>query len=144
MRRRIIPCVDGDVLEIGVGAGANFKHYDPANVRKLYALEPNRSMLRIPRRQRLPDRADEHGVPCSIPEGVDILLLGHRDTACIQAIIQRASCTRAHLPTGNRKAPDEIHPCVDVSFIACLLIELEYVNLVERMSRLWPGKRHVA
>jgi ubiquinone/menaquinone biosynthesis C-methylase UbiE len=39
-------------LEIGVGSGANFVHYDPAKVSKLYALEPNPGMLRLADRQR--------------------------------------------------------------------------------------------
>jgi len=42
VRQQIIPLAQGKVLEIGVGSGANFRHYDPARVNKLYALEPNR------------------------------------------------------------------------------------------------------
>src|SRR5258708_10179335 len=52
IRRRIIPFAAGEVLEIGVGAGANFVHYDPSKVRKLYALEPNLGMIRLAERQR--------------------------------------------------------------------------------------------
>jgi ubiquinone/menaquinone biosynthesis C-methylase UbiE len=52
VRQRIIPLAQGKVLEIGVGAGANFVHYDPAKVNKLYALEPNPGMLRLADRQR--------------------------------------------------------------------------------------------
>ncbi len=47
VRRRIIPLARGTVLEIGVGPGVNFVHYDPAQVRKLYALEPNPGMIRL-------------------------------------------------------------------------------------------------
>jgi ubiquinone/menaquinone biosynthesis C-methylase UbiE len=36
----------GSVLEIGVGPGVNFTHYDPAKVTNVYALEPNPGMLR--------------------------------------------------------------------------------------------------
>ena len=36
IRRRIIPLAQGDVLEIGVGPGLNFVHYDPAKVKKVY------------------------------------------------------------------------------------------------------------
>ena len=42
VRQRLIPLAQGKVLEIGVGPGANFLHYDPARVSKVYALEPNR------------------------------------------------------------------------------------------------------
>src|SRR6266851_9844229 len=45
IRRRIIPLSQGNVLEVGVGPGVNFTHYDPARVSKLYALEPNPGML---------------------------------------------------------------------------------------------------
>jgi ubiquinone/menaquinone biosynthesis C-methylase UbiE len=40
------------VLEIGVGPGVNFPHYDLARVGKLYALEPNPGMIRLAERQR--------------------------------------------------------------------------------------------
>jgi len=46
IRKRIVPLAQGDVLEIGVGPGVNFPHYDSARVKKVYALEPNRGMLR--------------------------------------------------------------------------------------------------
>ncbi|SRR5260221_7597358 len=52
VRRRMIPLAHGEVLEIGVGSGANFVHYDPIRVRTLYALEPNSGMLRLAERQR--------------------------------------------------------------------------------------------
>jgi SAM-dependent methyltransferase len=46
IRRRIVPLAQGNVLEIGVGPGVNFVHYDRAKVNKVYALEPNPGMLR--------------------------------------------------------------------------------------------------
>lgn len=45
IRKRIVPLAQGDVLEIGVGPGVNFAHYDPAKVTKVYALEPNPGMF---------------------------------------------------------------------------------------------------
>jgi len=47
VRQRIVPLAQGTVLEVGVGPGVNFKHYDPAKVNKLYALEPNPGMVRL-------------------------------------------------------------------------------------------------
>ncbi len=47
VRQRIVPLAQGKVLEIGVGPGANFVHYDPARVSKIYALEPNPAMIRL-------------------------------------------------------------------------------------------------
>ena len=52
IRRRIVPLAQGSVLEIGVGPGVNFSHYDPARVSKVYALEPNPGMLRRAEGQR--------------------------------------------------------------------------------------------
>lgn len=52
VRRQIIRWAHGTVLEIGVGSGVNFVHYDATRVRKLYALEPNPGMLRLAERQR--------------------------------------------------------------------------------------------
>jgi ubiquinone/menaquinone biosynthesis C-methylase UbiE len=52
IRQWIIPLAQGTVLEIGVGSGVNFMYYDPARVRKLYALEPNSGMVRLAERQR--------------------------------------------------------------------------------------------
>lgn len=45
IRQQIIPLAQGNVLEIGVGSGANFIHYDAARVTTLYALEPNPGMI---------------------------------------------------------------------------------------------------
>jgi ubiquinone/menaquinone biosynthesis C-methylase UbiE len=56
IRQRILPLAQGEVLEIGVGSGVNFEHYDPTRVRKLYALEPNRGMMRLADEQRLKTR----------------------------------------------------------------------------------------
>jgi ubiquinone/menaquinone biosynthesis C-methylase UbiE len=52
VRQRIVPLAQGTVLEIGVGSGPNFVHYDPARVSKLYALEPNPGMVRLAEKHR--------------------------------------------------------------------------------------------
>jgi len=52
IRERIVRLAHGNVLEIGVGPGVNFVHYDPASVSKVYALEPNAGMVRLAERQR--------------------------------------------------------------------------------------------
>ena len=52
VRQQIVPLAQGTVLEIGAGSGANFAHYDPARVSKVYALEPNPGMIRLAERQR--------------------------------------------------------------------------------------------
>jgi ubiquinone/menaquinone biosynthesis C-methylase UbiE len=52
VRRRLIPRATGIVLEIGVGPGVNFAHYDTGRVTRLYALEPNPGMVRYAERER--------------------------------------------------------------------------------------------
>jgi ubiquinone/menaquinone biosynthesis C-methylase UbiE len=52
IRQRIVPWAQGQVLEIGVGPGVNFIHYDPARVNRVYALEPNPGMLRRAEEER--------------------------------------------------------------------------------------------
>lgn len=51
VRQQIIPRAQGKVLEIGVGSGANFPHYDSTKVSKLYALEPNPGMIQLAEKQ---------------------------------------------------------------------------------------------
>jgi ubiquinone/menaquinone biosynthesis C-methylase UbiE len=58
VRQRIVPLAQGTVLEIGVGPGVNFVHYDPEKVRKLYALEPNRGMVRLAEKHRRRAKVD--------------------------------------------------------------------------------------
>jgi SAM-dependent methyltransferase len=52
IRQKTIPLAGGQVLEIGAGSGANFVHYDATRVDKLYALEPNLSMIRLAQKQQ--------------------------------------------------------------------------------------------
>src|SRR5262245_32982165 len=47
VRRRIVPLAQWKVLEIGVGQGVNFVYYDYARVSKIYALEPNPTMIQL-------------------------------------------------------------------------------------------------
>src|ERR1043165_4500023 len=58
IRQQIIPQALGNVLEIGAGSGANFPHYDPIRVTKLYALEPNPGMIRLAEKKRRKTRLD--------------------------------------------------------------------------------------
>jgi SAM-dependent methyltransferase len=58
VRQRMVLLASGKVLEIGVGPGVNFTHYDPSKVSKLYALEPNRAMIRLAEAQRNQTKLD--------------------------------------------------------------------------------------
>ena len=52
LREQVIPLAQGTVLEVGAGSGANFVHYRPGRVSKLYALEPNLEMIRLAKQQQ--------------------------------------------------------------------------------------------
>lgn len=58
IRQQIIPLAQGKVLEIGVGSGANFIHYDATIVNKLYALEPNLGMIQFAQKQQRRAKVD--------------------------------------------------------------------------------------
>jgi ubiquinone/menaquinone biosynthesis C-methylase UbiE len=58
IRRRLVRLAHGTVLEIGAGSGANFVHYDPARVTKIYALEPNQGLIALAERQRRQTKLD--------------------------------------------------------------------------------------
>jgi ubiquinone/menaquinone biosynthesis C-methylase UbiE len=53
-----VPLAQGKVLEIGVGPGVNFIHYDPVTVSKIYALEPNPGMIRMAEQRRRQTQLD--------------------------------------------------------------------------------------
>jgi ubiquinone/menaquinone biosynthesis C-methylase UbiE len=64
IREQVIPLARGTVLEVGVGSGANFVHYVPVRVTKLYALEPNPGMIRLAKEQ-------QHGLALDV-EYIDV------------------------------------------------------------------------
>jgi ubiquinone/menaquinone biosynthesis C-methylase UbiE len=49
LRRHVIPHASGEVLELGVGAGANFGLYDPARVTRLTGVEPSAELMAMAR-----------------------------------------------------------------------------------------------
>lgn len=49
-RAKVVPLAEGDVLEIGVGSGLNFPHYDTSKVRKVWGLEPSEGMRQLARK----------------------------------------------------------------------------------------------
>jgi SAM-dependent methyltransferase len=65
IRHRIVPLAQGEVLEIGVGPGVNFAHYNAGKISKIYALEPNPGMIRLAEKQRSQTKLDIQflGVP---------------------------------------------------------------------------------
>lgn len=45
-REKVIPQAEGEILEVGFGAGLNLPYYDSSKVRKIWALEPSEGMRR--------------------------------------------------------------------------------------------------
>jgi len=78
VRQRIVPLAQGTVLEIGVGPGVNFTHYDPTKVSKVYALEPNLGMIRLAEHHRR--RTELNSEFLDIPEETIPLENGSVDT----------------------------------------------------------------
>lgn len=63
VRRQLVSQAQGTVLEIGVGPGPNFAHYNPERICKVYALEPNPGMLRLAQKRRLETHLDVEFLP---------------------------------------------------------------------------------
>src|SRR5450759_4747700 len=43
-RHKVVPLAEGRVLEIGIGTGLNFEHYDKARIEKIVGLDPGLEM----------------------------------------------------------------------------------------------------
>jgi ubiquinone/menaquinone biosynthesis C-methylase UbiE len=46
-RNKIVPCVKGTVLEIGIGSGLNIPYYDKLNINKVYGLDPSAELCEM-------------------------------------------------------------------------------------------------
>ena len=60
-RRKVVPQAEGEVLEIGIGTGLNFEHYERTKVTKLVGLDPGTPMHRLARK-----RAQRAGLPVEL------------------------------------------------------------------------------
>ncbi len=50
-RRKVVPLATGRVLEIGIGTGLNFEHYDSTRVAQVVGLDPGVEMHRLARKR---------------------------------------------------------------------------------------------
>ena len=64
-REKVVPLAAGDVLELGMGAGANLPFYDRERVTGIFAVEPNAAM-----RARAEKVAAETALPVTLIDGV--------------------------------------------------------------------------
>ena len=46
-RNKIVPCVKGTVLEIGIGSGLNIPYYNKSNIHKVYGLDPSAELCEM-------------------------------------------------------------------------------------------------
>lgn len=65
VRKKIISGIEGNVLEIGAGTGANFPYYSRENIESVVSLEPNPHML-----DQAILRAKETGLPVEFHQGM--------------------------------------------------------------------------
>ncbi|HJL14193.1 MAG TPA: methyltransferase domain-containing protein [Sandaracinaceae bacterium LLY-WYZ-13_1] len=63
-RAKVVPEAEGRVLELGVGSGLNFEHYDPARVEAVVGLDPSGPLLAKAR-----PRAGRHRFDVELVEG---------------------------------------------------------------------------
>jgi ubiquinone/menaquinone biosynthesis C-methylase UbiE len=64
VRKKIVSELEGKILEVGTGTGANFPYYSKGKVDRLVSVEPNPYMLDQAR-----DRADENGLQVEFHKG---------------------------------------------------------------------------
>lgn len=64
-REKVVPHARGRVLEVGIGSGLNLPFYDPANVSKVWGLDPAPEITRIAERaaRSLPFEVEFIGLP---------------------------------------------------------------------------------
>lgn len=65
VRKNIISGLEGNVLEIGAGTGANFKYYSRNKVSGVTTIEPNPYMI-----EQAKEKAKECGLPITFHQGV--------------------------------------------------------------------------
>ena len=46
-RNKIVPHVEGTVLEIGIGSGLNIPYYNKSNIHKVYGLDPSAELCEM-------------------------------------------------------------------------------------------------
>ncbi len=52
-RKKVVPLAKGRVLEIGIGSGLNFLHYDSSNVDYVWGLDPSPQMRKMAERRMI-------------------------------------------------------------------------------------------
>lgn len=64
-REKILPLARGQILEVGIGTGLNLAHYDPAQVEKIWGLDPATDMHRKARKRLAGTSLDVELMPLS-------------------------------------------------------------------------------
>jgi ubiquinone/menaquinone biosynthesis C-methylase UbiE len=132
-RRQLLREARGTVLEIGVGSGANFPHYDAARVDKIYALEPNPGMVQLAERclRRTALTVEFLGVP-----GERIPLAD----ACVDTVVSTFTlCTIPGVVDALRDVHRVMKPAGRLIFLE---ISISPDPRVRRWQRRWEPLHH--
>jgi SAM-dependent methyltransferase len=104
LRRTVVPRARGVVLELGLGSGLNLPLYDPAQVSRVYGLEPEAAMLAKARR-----RTARSPAPVTVlPESAEAVSL---NTGSVDTVLVTFSlCTIPDVAAALREARRVLSP----------------------------------
>lgn len=104
LRRTVVPRARGVVLELGLGSGLNLPLYDPAQVSRVYGLEPEAAMLAKARR-----RTARSPAPVTVlPESAEAVSL---DAGSVDTVLVTFSlCTIPDVAAALREARRVLRP----------------------------------
>jgi SAM-dependent methyltransferase len=104
LRRTVVPRARGVVLELGLGSGLNLPLYDPAQVSRVYGLEPEAAMLAKARR-----RTARSPAPVTVlPESAEAVSL---NTGSVDTVLVTFSlCTIPDVAAALREARRVLRP----------------------------------
>ena len=80
-REKVVPLAAGRVLEIGVGSGHNFAHYDIAKISAVFGLDPSPELMAMARQQAAHAGIDFEALP--VEAGAIPLDTGDVDTVLV-------------------------------------------------------------
>lgn len=141
-RRKLLEGLQGRVVEIGAGSGANFAHY-PASVNELVALEPEDYL-----RERARDAAAKAPVPISIHDASAEELPGENDSFDA-GVVSLVLCTVADQQTALAELHRVIRPGGELRFYEHVVSHSRFEAGFQRFAdaTFWPrvaGGCHLA
>lgn len=132
-RRRLLAGLQGRVIEIGAGHGANFAHY-PASVTEVVAVEPEPDL-----RAKAAEAASSAPVPVRVVEGTaDALPV--EDAGFDAAVFSLVLCTVPDQGRALAEARRALRPGGDLRFYEHVVDEKPMAARLERLldATIWP------